>query len=159
MHPHVALIHRFYDAFGRHDAEDMARCYHPDVVFTDPVFGELRGAKRAGDMWRMLCGRASDLKIQAMGIAANDSTGRARWIATYSFGKAKRKVRNVIEARFEFKDGLIVRHADSFPLWRWSAMALGPVGSLLGWTPIVQGRIRRDARRQLDRFQASGKQG
>lgn len=151
MHPHAALIARFYDAFQRRDAEAMAACYHPEVVFTDPVFGELRG-RRAGDMWRMLCSRATDLSVVASGIAANDATGRARWIATYSFGKAKRPVRNVIEARFEFKDGLIVRHDDSFSLWKWSSMALGPMGSLLGWTPLVQGRIRRDARKQLERF-------
>lgn len=151
MHPHAALIARFYDAFQRRDAEAMAACYHPEVVFTDPVFGELRG-RRAGDMWRMLCSRATDLSVVASGIAANDATGRARWIATYSSGKAKRPVRNVIEARFEFKDGLIVRHDDSFSLWKWSSMALGPMGSLLGWTPLVQGRIRRDARKQLERF-------
>ena len=151
MHPHAALIHRFYDAFDRHDAEAMAECYHKDVVFTDPVFGELRG-ERAADMWRMLVARADDLKVRVSDVAADDLVGSARWAADYRFGKARRPVRNVIEARFEFQDGKIARHDDTFPLWRWTRMALGPTGLLLGWTPMVQDKVRAQARAQLDRF-------
>ncbi|HUR68997.1 MAG TPA: nuclear transport factor 2 family protein [Candidatus Thermoplasmatota archaeon] len=153
MHPNAALVARFYDAFDRHDAEAMAVCYHKEVVFCDPVFGELHG-ERAADMWRMLCGRAKDLKIVASDIAADDTLGSARWVATYSFGPKARRVRNDIEARFEFREGLIARHEDSFPLWTWSRQALGPAGLLLGWTPMVQRRIRGDARRGLDAFVA-----
>ena len=152
MHPHAALVQRFYDAFTARDAEAMAECYHDDIVFLDPVFGELRG-ERARDMWRMLVGRATDLSVTVGDVRADDLDGEARWVATYSFGKARRRVRNVIDARFRFLDGRIVRHVDSFSLWRWSGMALGPVGWALGWTPMVRGRIRRDARRQLDAFQ------
>ncbi|HVM46141.1 MAG TPA: nuclear transport factor 2 family protein [Candidatus Thermoplasmatota archaeon] len=154
MHPHAALIHRFYDAFARHDGEAMAECYHADVVFRDPVFGELRG-ERARDMWRMLAAGAKDLAVAVSEVRADDATGSARWVASYTFGKARRRVRNDIRARFAFRDGLVVEHEDSFDLWRWSRMALGPVGILLGWTPPVQARIRHDARRQLDRFAAS----
>jgi len=153
VHPHAALIQRFYERFGARDAEGMAACYHPDVVFRDPVFGELRGPL-AADMWRMLAGRAKDLSIQASGVQADDERGSARWVATYSFGKAGRPVRNVIDARFLFRDGLIVRHEDSFSLWRWAGMALGPAGLLFGWAPPVRRRIRREARRGLDEFVA-----
>lgn len=170
MHPHALLIQRFYEAFQARDAEAMARCYHADVVFSDPAFGELRG-ERARDMWRMLCARATDLRVDASGITADQHEGAARWVATYSFGKQKRRVRNVIDARFSFRDGarrvddapaptpsgsgLIARHTDSFSVWRWSSMALGPTGALLGWTPMVQARVRRDATRQLDKFVAA----
>lgn len=154
VHPHAALIRRFYEAFQKRDAEAMAACYHKDIVFCDPVFGELRG-ERAGAMWRMLCGRATDLSVSAGDVVADDHLGSARWVATYSFGKEKHKVRNVIEAQFTFKDDLIVRHEDSFPLWKWSRMALGTPGVLLGWTPMVQGRIRRDAKKGLDAFVAA----
>lgn len=152
-HPHAALVTRFYSAFAARDAEAMAACYHPDVVFSDPVFGTLRGDE-ARDMWRMLCARGKDLQVVARDIEADDGSGAARWIATYSFGKAGRRVRNKIDARFQFRDGLIARHEDSFSLWRWSSMALGPVGALLGWTPWLQARVRRDARRGLDACRA-----
>ena len=151
MHPHETLIHRFYERFQALDGEGMAACYHPDVVFSDPVFGELRGP-RAGDMWRMLTARAKDLRIEASRIQADDAKGSAHWVARYSFGKEARPVVNEIDARFAFRDGLIVRHDDTFSLTKWAGMALGPTGKLLGWTPMVQRKIRANARRGLDEF-------
>ena len=153
MHPNAALLARFYEAFDRRDADAMAGCYHHDIIFHDPVFGELRG-ERARDMWRMLCRRATDLRVTHEIVDADDVDGEARWVATYSFGKAKRQVTNRIRAQFEFKDGRIVRHMDSFSLWRWASMALGPTGALLGWAPPVRARIRREARQGLDAFAA-----
>lgn len=153
MHPNAALIARFYEAFDARDAEAMARCYHDDALFRDPVFGELRG-ERARDMWRMLLARATDLRVEASDVHAGDDEGGARWVATYTFGKAKRPVRNVVNARFAFRDGRIARHVDSFSLWRWAAMALGPTGRLLGWAPPVRATIRAQARDGLDAFVA-----
>lgn len=153
VHPNAALVHRFYAAFAVRDAETMVACYAPDVVFRDPAFGELRGA-RAGDMWRMLVGRAKDLRVEASDVRADDATGSARWVATYTFGKTGRRVRNVIDARFRFRDGRIVEHEDTFDLWRWSRMALGPTGTFLGWTPMVRQKVRAEANRGLDTFVA-----
>lgn len=149
--PHADLVRRFYDAFARRDAEGMAACYHPDVVFRDPVFGELKG-RRAADMWRMLVARADSLQVEARNVKADEREGSARWVARYRFGKAKRPVANEVEARFAFRDGLIARHEDAFDLWRWSRMALGLPGALLGWTPMLRARIRRDALRGLDAY-------
>jgi ketosteroid isomerase-like protein len=152
VHPNAETIRRFYACFAARDAEGMAGCYAPDVVFRDPVFGELRG-QRAADMWRMLAGRAVDLKVEVSGVAADDARGRARWVATYRFGPRGRRVRNVIDARFGFRDGRIVRHEDSFDFWRWSAQALGLPGLWLGWTPMMQARVRREALAGLARFE------
>ena len=40
-------------------------------------------------------------------------------VATYTFSATGRTVVNRIRARFDFRDGKIVRHVDSFDLWRW----------------------------------------
>ena len=48
------LLESFYSAFNELDAETMASCYHPEIVFQDPAFGVLKG-ERAMNMWRMLC--------------------------------------------------------------------------------------------------------
>lgn len=152
-HPNVALIERLYAGLNARDGDAMAACYHPEATFRDPVFGELRGS-RVGDMWRMLTARGKDLRIETGDVRADDATGSVRWIATYSFGKARRPVRNVIEAHFEFREGLIWRHVDDFDVWKWAGMALGPPGRLLGWLPSVQARIRRDALRNLDDYTA-----
>jgi ketosteroid isomerase-like protein len=148
MHPHAELIHTFYARFQKRDADGMVACYAPDVQFSDPVFRDLRGA-RAGAMWKMLCERGKDLELEVSGVEANDQVGRADWQAWYTFSGTGRSVHNRIVARFEFAGGKIRRHQDSFNLWKWSAQALGPKGSLLGWAPPVQGAIRRQAEKTL----------
>jgi ketosteroid isomerase-like protein len=151
MHPHETLIRAFYEAFARHDAEAMARCYHADVFFTDPVFQSLRG-RAAGDMWRMLLSRAKDLEVTLDAADADDDGGTARWTARYTFTRTGRPVVNHVAAMFAFRDGLIVRHYDNFSFWRWSRQALGPVGMLLGWSQLIKWKVRKDAAQALERF-------
>ena len=142
MHPNAQLITDFYAAFGRRDAEGMVACYAPDVVFSDPVFPNLRGDE-ARAMWRMLCERGQDLRVEASGIEADDRAGKAHWDAWYTFSATGQKVHNIIDARFEFANGKIARHTDTFDLRRWAGMALGMKGKLLGWLPPVQNAIRK----------------
>jgi ketosteroid isomerase-like protein len=151
MHPNADLIKTFYTAFQMRDSDGMTACYRSDVVFSDPVFGTLHG-QEAMSMWQMLCERGKDLKIEFGNIQVDEDTGSVHWEAWYTFSKSKRRVHNIIEAKFEFQGGVISRHTDRFNLWRWSAMALGPLGIFLGWTPFVQAGIRNEARRGLDAF-------
>ncbi|MNT11876.1 SnoaL-like domain protein [compost metagenome] len=150
---HSALITRFYEAFQRLDAEAMVACYSDDIVFSDPAFGTLRG-KDAGDMWRMLSTRAKDFSLTFDNVHADERNGSAHWVATYLFSQTGRIVVNDIQARFVFRDGKICEHHDSFDLWRWSRQALGTTGLLLGWTPMVQGKVRQQALKGLRAFQA-----
>lgn len=152
-HPHAALIARFYDAFQRRDAAGMAACYHPEVRFSDPAFPDLAGP-RAAAMWAMLVARGRDLRLEVSGITADDITGRAHWEAHYTFSATARRVHNVIDAEFAFRDGLIVRHVDRFSFWRWARQALGPAGLLLGWTPFLRRKVQAQAARGLDAWMA-----
>ncbi|MGQ0585597.1 MAG: nuclear transport factor 2 family protein [Gammaproteobacteria bacterium] len=147
------LIRRFYSAFQQRDAATMAACYAPDVQFSDPVFTDLRGAD-AGNMWKMLCERGKDLKVEFRDLRADAATGSAHWEAWYTFSASGRKVHNVIDAAFEFRDGKIVRHTDRFDLYRWARQALGPAGLLLGWTPMLQNRVRAMAAKGLQDWNA-----
>ncbi|WP_122424318.1 nuclear transport factor 2 family protein [Pseudomonas viridiflava] len=149
-----ALITRFYEAFAQLDAEAMSACYTEDVLFSDPVFGELRGSQ-AGDMWRMLTSRAKDFSVVFDQVRADDRSGSAHWVATYLFSQTGRTVVNDIQARFVFRDGLICEHHDHFDLWRWSRQALGAKGLLLGWTPMVQNAVRGQAQKGLRTFTES----
>ncbi|MFT3764830.1 MAG: nuclear transport factor 2 family protein [Minicystis sp.] len=142
MHPNAQLVTDFYAAFARRDAEGMVTCYAPDVAFSDPVFQDLRGDE-ARAMWRMLCERGKDLRIEASGIEADDRTGKAHWEAWYTFSATGQKVHNIIDAEFVFADGKIKQHTDRFDLRRWAGMALGLKGKLLGWLPPVQNAIRK----------------
>lgn len=146
-------IERFYRAFQRRDGEAMAACYRADVTFRDPVF-ELSGA-RVGAMWKMLCSRGADLRIEFANVTADDNGGSADWQAWYTFSGTGRHVHNIIHARFRLADGMIAKHVDEFDFWRWSRQALGPLGLLLGWTPLVHGKVRAQAAQALDRFIAA----
>ena len=57
MNSNEQIIEEFYAAFAEGNAETMASCYHPEVVFEDPAFGKLHG-KDASEMWQMLIERA-----------------------------------------------------------------------------------------------------
>lgn len=153
MHPHAQLITDFYEAFARKDAAAMARCYHPDASFSDPVFLMLNGPEVPA-MWAMLVARAQDFSLVFRDVEADDDGGRAHWEATYLFSKTGRKVVNRIDARFAFRDGLIIRHVDRFSFWRWAGQALGPLGLMLGWFAPLKWKVRKDARKGLDLFMA-----
>ena len=153
MHAHAELISRFYAAFSNRDHAGMAACYHPEIRFSDPVFPDLRGPM-ASAMWRMLCERGTDLRLEVSGIEGDDDGGRAHWEAFYTFSATGNPVHNIIDATFEFQDGLIVEHTDVFDFDAWSKQALGMTGLFLGWTSMLQNKVRAQAARGLERFSA-----
>jgi len=148
------LIERFYHAFDAGDGDAMAACYANDVHFSDPVFPDLRGG-RAGAMWKMLTDTPGDLRIELLEHEADSERGSAHWRAHYEFAQTGRPVVNDIQASFRFQDGLIVEHHDEFSFHRWARQALGPVGLLLGWTPLVRSKVRRMAAERLEEHTGS----
>jgi ketosteroid isomerase-like protein len=152
MHPNAALIHRFYDAFAARNAEGMVACYAPNVHFADPVFPELR-APDAGDMWRMLCEAGKDLRIEASEVEADDTSGRARWVARYTFSATGRPVVNDVRASFKIEGGKFVEHRDVFDFPLWARQALGFPGLALGWTGWMQRKVQTRAAKGLQAFQ------
>ncbi len=150
------LINRFYQAFQKRDAAGMNSCYAPDIRLSDPVFGALQG-DRARAMWTMLAGRSQGLELTYQVGAVDDTTGNATWQAKYEFSQTGRMVDNHISSKFWFENGLIARQQDTFDLWRWAGMALGPRGQLLGWAPPVQAAIRKQAAAGLDKFVSSAR--
>lgn len=151
MKEHHELIRRFYTAFQRRDGAAMAACYHRQVRFSDPVFTDLQG-ERAGAMWKMLTERGKDLRVEYRDVRATERAGAAHWEAWYTFSGTGREVHNVIDASFEFRDGKIIRHTDSFDLHRWAGQALGLTGKLLGGTSLLQNKIRGMATKNLDEY-------
>lgn len=146
---HCQLIASFYDALDRRDAATMIACYAPEATFTDPAFGTLDRDGVAA-MWRMLCGRATDLSVAAINIDADDRHGKAHWTARYSYGPTRRRVVNEIDAAFVFRHGLIVEHVDSFNLRKWAKQALGLSGQVLAMTPLLSPLVRKQATSSLE---------
>jgi len=155
MHANAETIRKFYDCFGNKDAEGMVALYADDIEFSDPVFPALKGAE-AKAMWRMLCARAADLRVEASDIEGDEHAGKAHWDAHYTFSMTKRPVLNRIDATFAFKDGLIVKHTDHFDFWRWSRQALGTPGLLLGWSPMLRKKVQAQAAKGLADWMRGG---
>lgn len=148
-------ITRFYDAFQQHDAETMGALYHPEATFSDPVFQRLN-QQEVQAMWAMLMERSGgDLTVEFHSVEGDDVQASCTWEAHYHFSASGRKVHNIIRATMKFKDGLIVEHTDDFNFWRWSRMALGTTGILLGWSPIVKNKVRNTARKSLEKYMLS----
>jgi len=149
--PNAETITAFYQAFQQRDPAGMAACYHEEIHFSDPLFPDLRGGE-ARAMWHMLCERGTDLVVTHDHISADGDRGTAHWEARYTFPSTGRLVHNRVDASFTFRDGKIARHIDDFDLWRWTRMALGTSGTLGGWTPFVQQKVRKTAGSGLQRF-------
>lgn len=155
MHPNERLIEKFYTSFKGSDPQGMVDCYAPEIEFSDPVFPRLQG-KRAMAMWAMLNERKADPKDRWFeNVKADDTRGSAHWEAKYAFPLNGRPVHNKIDAQFEFKDGKIIKHTDTFDFWKWSRMALGLPGTLLGWTSFFQSAMQKKIAQRLDAFIAA----
>ena len=150
----TTTIEKFYTAFQQLDAESMVACYHDDIEFNDPAFGTLKG-EDAKDMWRMLCMNGKNLKLEVSGVEQNNNTGKAHWEAHYLFSATGRNVHNIIDATFELKDGLIIKHHDHFNLKSWAGQALGIKGRLLGGTKFFKKKLHAQTNANLRKFQAA----
>lgn len=157
-HASAELLKKFYSAFANLDAQTMAGCYHENAVFLDPAFA-LDGKKEVVAMWTMLCTAVKEKgrdvwQLDFSGIEADDVQGKAHWEPRYRFSATGRMVHNIVDAKFTFKDGLIIAHHDHFDFWRWSKQALGTPGLLLGWSSFLKKKVNARAATNLAAFMA-----
>lgn len=145
------LVERFYQAFAKKDAEAMAACYADEAEFSDPAFPHLNADEVRG-MWRMLCGRSQDLRIEYVSRQTSLGCYQVDWQAWYTFTKTGRPVHNRVQASLQLKNGKIVHHQDRFNFWRWSRQAFGLPGWILGWTPILRKAVQAEAGKALQTF-------
>jgi ketosteroid isomerase-like protein len=147
MNPNAVLLQRLFTSLDQHDHAAMADCYHREATFRDIAF-DLSGKKEIHAMWHMIC--EGDIRTKFAIVDANNSSGRVNVVDDYTFTATGRKVHNIIDSRFQFRDGVIVKHEDFCDARQWAAMAVGGVGGFLA------GRFRilreRKARKKLDAF-------
>ncbi len=145
------LITIFYQSFQRRDYKAMQICYADDAVFNDEVFVNLN-ADEVRAMWEMFCIKGKDLQIDFSNVHADEKTGIAEWVATYTFSKTNRKIVNSIKANFTFFNGKIVKHTDHFNFHNWASQALGISGVLLGRTFLVKNKVRKEGMKNLKEY-------
>lgn len=147
------VIETFYTALNNSDGKTMVACYHNDIVFEDPAFGILKG-ERAKAMWLMLCEsqQGKGFKVEFSNVTATENKGSAHWEAFYTFSKTGRKVHNIIDAEFEFKDGLIIKHKDTFNLHNWAKQAMGFKGLAMGRTRYFSTKLKTQTNKLLNKY-------
>ena len=145
------VIERFYKALQQKDFRTMQSLYAPEARFHDQVFLDL-DSSQAKAMWEMLLTSSTDLKIEYSNLREDSDSVSCDWQATYTFTMTGKKVHNIIHADFTVSGGKIINHRDHFDLYRWSRMAFGVKGIILGWTSFMQNQIRTRARRRLQKF-------
>jgi ketosteroid isomerase-like protein len=146
------IIEKFYGSFQKLDHQGMNSCYSDDIVFSDPVFGFLRGDE-VKYMWEMLCTNAKDFSLTFTNIQLlDDEYVTCNWTARYTFSKTGRKVVNYIKAYMKIRDGKIIEHSDGFKISQWASQALGLKGALFGWTGFMKRGIQKNARKSLIAF-------
>lgn len=152
MHINEQVITKFYSAFQKLDYKTMQSCYSDDIIFSDPVFGVLKGDE-AKAMWEMLCKSAKDFSLTFGEIELLDEEyATCRWTASYTFSKTGKRVINRIKAYMKLENGKIIEHSDAFRLSTWIGQALGWKGVLFGWTGFMKRAVQKKARRGLDGF-------
>lgn len=146
------LITNFYEAFANKNTEAMAECYAEHIVFEDPAFGRLNGPEVMA-MWTMLIQRGGDTLTTKFTIREVTNGGaKTTFEPSYLFGPKKRKVDNVISTHFIIEEGKIVYHGDQFNLWKWSRMALGTTGLMIGWSGGFKKKLQAKLRSTLEKF-------
>jgi hypothetical protein len=139
MHPSGLLLRRLFTALDAHHHPTMADCYAPDATFRDIAF-DLKGKAEIHAMWRMICRPGSDLRATFDVVHADDGEGRVALVDKYTFSDTGFEVRNVIDARFRFENGLIIEHHDHCDEKAWAEMAFhgGVRGFLAGHFRFVR---------------------
>lgn len=132
---------KYWDALAKGDGKKMAKCYAPDAEFQDEVF-HLHG-EDIGKMWTGLFKPGAAVKVKTHPLTETEDIASGTWEAWYEF--KGRPIHNVIHSTFLLKDGKIVSQRDRFPFWKWTRMALGVKGTLLGWTPMVRKAVQKQA--------------
>jgi len=147
-------IESFYKAFTDMDVETMVSHYHDNVWFADPAFGALKG-EHAKNMWRLLISsqKGKPFIVKAYDIKCTETEGSATWEAEYLFGQSRRKVHNVIHAKFKLHDGKIISHLDEFNLHRWATQAMGFSGWLIGWTAFFRSKLNKQTNALLNKYE------
>ena len=149
---HEKLLLDFYTAFNEKNATDMVSCYHKNIVFEDPIFGKLKGDK-ARKMWHWICYKGEDLKVTHSDITIDEDKGFAKCEVRYTYGERKRPILNRISAEFEFKDGKIIRHEDTFDLKTWATQAIGWKGKVIGGTSYFKKKLQFRSRKLIQNFE------
>ena len=139
---------KFYDAFSAANIEVLKQLYDKKLIFNDNIFVNL-DYNETISMWSSLLVGNKNMSIKYEIKKYSEKYVEVEWIADYLFTSTNRNVKNIILAKMEIDQGKIINHTDNFDFYKWSQMAFGITGVLIGWTSFFKNKVRTEAYNKL----------
>lgn len=139
---------KFYDAFSVANIDVLKQLYDKKLIFNDNIFVNL-DYNETISMWSSLLVGNKNMSIKYEIKKYSEKYVEVEWIADYLFTSTNRNVKNIILAKMEIDQGKIINHTDNFDFYKWSQMAFGITGVLIGWTSFFKNKVRTEAYNKL----------
>lgn len=146
------LVETFFQSMGRGDFRTLNACYSHDIIYSDPIFGLLKGDD-VRMMWQMLLEGAKDISVKILEIEDVDEEYiTCRYSISYFFEPTGRTISNLPKAFMRIKDEKIIEHSDGYRLSTFIANAYGLKGQVLGWSGFMKKSVQRRYSNLLTQF-------
>lgn len=86
-----------------------------------------------------------DLKVKVDSIEQHQDFVVTNWTISYTITSINKRITLDEIGRFEFEDGLIVRHTDAYSFYSWCTQAFGVAGMLASWSNWLRNKVRNQA--------------
>ena len=139
---------KFYDAFSAANIDVLKQLYDKKLIFNDNIFVNL-DYNETISMWSSLLVGNKNMSIKYEIKKYSEKYVEVEWIADYLFTSTNRNIKNIILAKMEIDQGKIINHTDNFDFYKWSQMAFGITGVLIGWTSFFKNKVRTEAYNKL----------
>ena len=139
---------KFYDAFSAANIDVLKQLYDKKLRYNDNIFVNL-DYNETISMWSSLLVGNKNMSIKYEIKKYSEKYVEVEWIADYLFTSTNRNVKNIILAKMEIDQGKIINHTDNFDFYKWSQMAFGITGVLIGWTSFFKNKVRTEAYNKL----------
>ena len=110
------LWSKTYNAEGKPDWSHIFPCYHPDIVFQDPI-QRIEGLEEFKALCGRLTRRCEKLQMEILSIAQSSNVIIMEWVMTMAFKKYPSTPVYGSTSLTLHEDGRIIAQRDYFDLW------------------------------------------
>lgn len=147
MSKEAQIVKEFYKALSKGDYQKVNSLYHDDAKYRDEIF-DLRG-KEINALWYTATRPEMNLIAHCKSLKVDGDRVTTDWNISYTIDTLNRKVELDETGVFQFQDGKIINHKDSYDFWSWCAQSLGFIGKALGWSQWLKNRVRNQAKKSV----------
>ena len=137
------IVEQFYAALNAKDLLTLRSLYHPKAEYNDEIFS--LNYKEILALWYSSMQPEMELVAEVHSIDQQKESIVTHWTISYTIASINKRITLDEVGRFEFQDGLIIRHTDEYSFYRWCAQAFGVAGMLASWSKWLRKKVRNQA--------------